>query len=78
MNGRISRSSVKKGDLVRIVKHEGYPTPFNDGKIGIVMSHEPGTKERIWADGQEMFLIIVEGMQGFEYRCNLEPVHAQD
>ena len=69
---------MKRGDLVRIVKHDGYPTPFNDGKIGMVLSHEPGTRERVWDGGQEMFLIIVEGIQGFEYKCNLELIDAQD
>ena len=68
---------MKKGDLVRTQKTPGYPGRFGVGKVGMVLSHDPGWN-RIYMDSQEMFLIIVDGETGVEYKCNLEPINAQD
>jgi len=66
-----------KGDLVRTLKTPGYPSRFGMGKVGVVLSHDPAWNW-IYKDSQEMFLIIVDGETGVEYKCNLELVNAQD
>jgi hypothetical protein len=66
-----------KGDLVKTQKTPGYPGRFGVGKVGTVLSHGP-VWNRIYMDSQEMFLIIVDGETGVEYKCNLEPINAQD
>jgi hypothetical protein len=68
---------MTKGDLVRTQKVPGYPSRFGVGKVGVILSHDSAWN-RIYMDNQEMFLIIVDGVTGVEYRCNLEPINAQD
>lgn len=67
-----------RGDLVRISKQKGYPSQLENGKIGIIMSHDPGDHARIFESGQELFWVMVDGQARFEYKCNLESVNAQD
>ena len=64
---------MKRGDLVRIVKHDGYPTPFNDGKIGIITSSilDHGEKKNDWA------VVLVDGQFQLHAKRNLEVVNEE-
>ena len=75
MNGRISRSSMKKGDLVRIVKRIPLPRFVDEdiGKIGIITSSilDHGEKKNDWA------VVLVDGQFQLHAKRNLEVVNEE-
>lgn len=75
MNGRISRSSVKKGDLVRIVKRIPLPTFIDEdiGKFGIITSSSlaHGAKKADWA------IVLLEGKFQLHAMQNLEVMNEE-
>lgn len=52
--------------------------PFDEGKTGIVQTHEPGRWYRIHFSDREVFYVFVDGKQDFEIDRNLELASASD
>ena len=75
MNGRISRSSVKKGDLVRIVKRIQLPAFIDEdiGKFGIITSSSlaHGAKKADWV------IVLLEGKFQLHAMQNLEVMNEE-